>query len=117
MTRSCSAATCSMTARPLAAPWTLGGYRGSAEFVAAALDAEACKAIAVSWLLDAPGSSNSIPADVLAGQGADLSADYIVAGSVRATNGVAPPDAEYRLLKPARSPEAAEAACEKARRG
>jgi hypothetical protein len=102
-------------ARPLAAPWTLGGYRGSAGFVAAALDAEPCTAIAVSWLLDQPGSANSIPADVLLAQGANLPADYRFVGSVQGTNDAAPASVQYRLLKPARSAEVAEAACKKAR--
>jgi hypothetical protein len=100
----------------LAAPWTLGGYTGSAAFVATALDAESCKAIAASWLLDAPATSNSIPATILERQGADAAADYSVAGSIHAAGGAAS-DVDYRLLKPVRSPEAAEAACEKARQG
>lgn len=103
-------------ARPLAAPWTLAGYRGSANFVAAALHAESCQTIAASWMLDEPGSADAIPADVLIAEGIDLSADYTVVGSIRETRGVAPSSLEYRVLKPARSTEAARSACEAARR-
>jgi hypothetical protein len=103
-------------ARPLAAPWTLGGYRGTTAFVAASLNAEPCDAIATSWILSDHGSTNTIPSEVLVGQGIDLSADYSVVGSIHGTRSEEPPSFEYRLLRPARSPQAAQSACEEARR-
>ncbi|MBV9564988.1 MAG: hypothetical protein JOY90_31755 [Bradyrhizobium sp.] len=102
-------------ARPLAAAWTLGGYPGSADVVVAALGSEACAAIATSWILDAPGSASAIPADVLRPFGIDVSTDYRVAGSVKATAELAPQPSENRLLKPVRGAEEARLACEQAR--
>jgi hypothetical protein len=106
-----------MGARPLGVAWTLGrGYPGSGDFLTAALDDEACEAIAASWILTEPGSADSFSPEILGRSGIDVSGDYLQVGTIRSTRGVVPKPFEHRLLKPARSPDVARKACEEARR-
>src|SRR2546423_3230373 len=46
-------------ARPLSIAWTLGGYPGSTDCLAAALPGETCEAIAGSWILTEPSSRDA----------------------------------------------------------
>jgi hypothetical protein len=105
-----------MGARPLGVAWTLGGYPGTADYVAAALDHESCSAIAASWLLTEPGSQKPISADFLARFGIDVARDYIEVGSIASRRSFAPQKFEQRLLRPTRSLDAARQACEAARK-
>jgi len=102
-------------ARPLGVAWTLGGYRGSAAFLTAALDDEPCDAIAASWILTEPEAADSFSPEILRRFGIDVSRDYLDVGLIRSTRSFVPKQFEHRLLKPARSPDVAKA-CEDARR-
>jgi hypothetical protein len=123
MTGSSPGALYAIGARPLAAPWTLGGYAGSADFVAAALSDESCKAIAVSWMLTEPGSANAISTDILQRVGINLSTDYHTVGSISSRRSLvlssrrsfAPQEFEQWLLKPTRTADQAQRSCEQAR--
>jgi hypothetical protein len=105
-----------MGARPLGVAWTLGGYAGSRDFLTAALGGETCEAIAVSWILTEPDAADSFSPEILRPFGIDISTDYLDVGSISSTRSFAPKRFQQRLLKPARSTEAARLACENARR-
>jgi hypothetical protein len=105
-----------MGARPLGTAWTLGGYHGSTDFLAAALDGEPCEAIAVSWILTEPSAPERFSVEMLRQFGIDLAADYVSVGSISSTRSFSPQKFEHRLLKPVRSAEMARLACENARR-
>jgi hypothetical protein len=105
-----------MGARPLGVAWTLAGYPGSGNFLTAALDDEACEAIAASWILTEPGSADSFSPDILMRFGIDIASDYRGVGSIRSTRSFAPQQFEHQLLKPVRDPDVARLACENARR-
>jgi hypothetical protein len=105
-----------MGARPLGVAWTLAGYPGSGNFLTAALDDEACEAIAASWILTEPGSADSFSPDILRRFGIDIASDYRSVGSIRSTRSFAPRQFEHQLLKPVRDPDVARLACENARR-
>ncbi len=102
-------------ARPMGAAWTLGGYPGSDDFLAMALDQETCGSIGSSWILTEPNSRDALLPDVLERFGIHLSRDYLDVGSINSVRAYAPKTFEHRLLKPARSAEAARLACEDAR--
>jgi hypothetical protein len=105
-----------MGARPLGVAWTLGGYPGSTDFLAAALDGESCEAIAASWILTEPTAPDRFSVEMLRQFGIDVLADYAAVGSISGTRSFSPQKFEHRLLKPVRSAETARLACEKARR-
>jgi hypothetical protein len=105
-----------MGARPLGIAWTLGGYQGSTDFLASALDGEPCDAIATSWILTEPSTPDRFSVEMLRQFGIDLAADYVSVGSINSTRGFSPQKFEHRLLKPARGAEMARIACEDARR-
>jgi hypothetical protein len=102
--------------RALGVAWTLGGYPGTADFVAAALKLQACEAIGKAWILTEPDSKGSLSPDMLRQFGIEIARDYSETGSIESTRGFAPLTFQQRLLKPARSPEVARRACEDARR-
>jgi len=104
-----------MGARPLGSAWTPSGYQGSGDLFTAALDSEACDAIVAAWILMEPTAPSFSP-EILRRFGIDISTDYTDVGSINSTRSFAPLKFEHRLLKPARSPEAARLACENARR-
>jgi hypothetical protein len=103
-------------ARPLGPAWTLGGYQGSTDFLAAALEGESCEAIATSWVLTEPSAPDRFSVDMLRQFGIDIAGDYVSVGSVNATRGLLPREFEHQLLKPVRRAEAARIACENERR-
>lgn len=105
-----------MGARPLGVASTLAGYPGSRDYLTAALDGETCEAIAVSWILTEPGARDSFSPELLQRFGINISSDYLDVGSINSTRSFAPQQFEQRLLRPARSPDAARLACETARR-
>lgn len=103
-------------ARSLGVAWALGGYSGSNDFVAAALNLETCEAIGRTWILTEPGSKDSISPDLLRRIGIEIERDYLDVGSIESARSFAPLTFQHRLLKPVRNPEAARLACEEARR-
>jgi hypothetical protein len=105
-----------MGGRPLGVAWTLAGYKGSADYLAMALDGETCEAIASSWILTEPSAPDSFSSDILRRFGIDISADYLSVGSISSTRSFRPQLFEQQLLKPARTPDVARLACESARR-
>jgi hypothetical protein len=105
-----------MGARPLGVAWTLAGYPGSTDFLRAALDDEACEAIAVAWILTEPSAPVRFSYEMLGQFGIDISTDYLNVGSISSMRSISPQNFEHRLLKPRRDPEAARLACENARR-
>lgn len=102
-------------ARPLALAWISGGYPGSNDLLAAALGLESCEVIGRSWILADPGGPDSLSPGVLRNVGIEIERDYLIAGNVSWTRGFAPSHVHQYLLKPKRSPEAAQADCERAR--
>jgi hypothetical protein len=104
-----------MEARPLGSAWTPSGYPGSGDLLTAALESETCDSIASAWILTEPAAAAFSP-EILRRFGIDISTDYSDVGSINSTRSFAPLKFEHRLLKPARSPEAARLACENARR-
>ncbi|HEU0085183.1 MAG TPA: hypothetical protein VFQ87_20225 [Bradyrhizobium sp.] len=102
-------------ARSPGAAWLIGGYPGSTDFAAAALNLETCDAIAKAWILTEPGSKDTMPPDMLRRFGIEITRDYLDAGSIDSRRAFAPQTFRHRLLKPARSAEAARLACEHAR--
>jgi hypothetical protein len=105
-----------MGARPLGVAWTLSGYPGSTDFLAAVLDGESCEAIVASWILVEPNTPERFSVEMLRQFGIDIAADYVNVGSISSTRSFSPQMFEHRLLKPARSAEVARLACENARR-
>ena len=105
-----------MGARPLGAASTFAGYPGSRDYLIAALGGETCESIAVSWILTEPNAPDSYSPAILRPFGIEISTDYLDVGSISSTRSFAPQRFEQRLLKPARSPEAARLACENAKR-
>jgi hypothetical protein len=105
-----------MGARPLGVAWTIGGYPGSTDFLAAALNDEPCEAIATSWILTEPTAPEAFSFKMLQQFGIDISADYVSVGSINSTRGFSPRKFEHQLLKPVRSAEVARMACENTRR-
>jgi hypothetical protein len=103
-------------ARSLGAAWAIGGYSGSNDFVAAALNLETCEAIAIAWILTEPGSKDALSPDLLRRFGIEIARDYLDVGSIESTRDFAPTRFQQRLLKPARSSEVARLACDDARR-
>jgi hypothetical protein len=104
-----------MGARPLGAAWTLGGYPGSNDFLAAALNRETCETIATAWILTEPGSKDWLSWEMLRPSGIDIARDYREVASIDARRAFAPLTFEQRLLKPTRNAEVARLACEQAR--
>ena len=105
-----------MGARPLGVAWMSAGYPGSHRFLAAALHQESCDLIGASWILTEPDSPDSYPPSLLDQFGIDISQDYVRAGSIISTRSFSPQKFEHRLLKPLRSLDVAQMACENARR-
>jgi hypothetical protein len=96
--------------------WTLGGYPGSNDVLAAAQNLETCEAIGRAWILTEPGSKDSLSPDLLLQFGIEIARDYLEVGSIDSTRSFAPLTFQHRLLKPVRSSEAARLACDDARR-
>jgi hypothetical protein len=80
-----------------------------------ALAQETCGSIGLAWVLTETNSSDALSPGVLERLGIHLSRDHLDVGSIKSVRAYAPKTFEHRLLKPARSPEAARLACEKAR--
>jgi hypothetical protein len=93
----------------------MGGYSGSKDFVAAALNLETCEAIAIAWILTEPGSKDSLSPDLLRRFGIEIARDYLDVGSINSTRSFGPLTFQHRLLKPVRSSEVARLACDEAR--
>ena len=105
-----------MGARPPGVPWIFAGYPGSTDFLRAALDDEACEAIAMAWILTEPSAPARFSYETLRQFGIDIMTDYVNVGSISSTRSISPQNFEHRLLKPVRSPEVARLACENAKR-
>lgn len=92
-------------------PWTLGGYPGTAAFVAQSFRQVPCAEFERVWLLTEPGSISKVPPEAAASIGVDMDRDFEAIGSFQTPYG----GTQY-LLRPRRSAEAARAACEAARK-
>ncbi|MDW3681746.1 hypothetical protein RA280_08285 [Cupriavidus sp. CV2] len=91
--------------------WTLGGYRGSDNFVADGLGYVPCEQLAMAWFLTEPHGPRPISSGILASFGADLGEDFKIVGTLKF------PDGQIQQLhKPIRSADAAVAACEEQRK-
>jgi hypothetical protein len=99
--------------------WHIGGYKGSNEVEIEMLKKVSCEDLSRAWLLAEPEGPRALSTEVLSSFGAGQSEDYEVVGSLRTAQGISgwyrtPKGAGARLqhfLKPARSNEAAIAAC------
>ncbi len=103
-----------MQAHGLGQPWMVGAYPGSDRLAMESLDTEKCGDIARAWLLDEPEGPRSLTTRaVLAYFGADLDADYVRVGTLMTPPGAGGHPLAYPqyLLKPARLPSTATAAC------
>lgn len=98
---------------PAANPWDLGGYRGSAAMVEAALQDLPCAEVAEMWVLTEPGGPREITAGVLGVSGATLTADYAVAAEWTVPTAVTRGGAPLRqlLYRPTRATDDARSAC------
>jgi hypothetical protein len=93
--------------------WIIGGYPGSKELAEASLRLVPCDQLSRAWLLMEPDGPIRIPAEVLSGFGADVAADFALAGSFSTAPGAGGHDASrvQQLWKPTRPLDAAVAAC------
>jgi hypothetical protein len=106
-----------MRASLMGSAWIQGGYPGSSRHVVALLGRLTCGELARAWLLNQPVNTTSIDPVVLVSFGANLETDYeAVATIVMDERFFGYPEhwVQY-LLKPRRSPVAAETACVAAR--
>jgi hypothetical protein len=102
-------------------PWIAGGYPGSQRVATLTLRRVSCSILAESWLLTESTRPDAIPLGVIASFGADASADYALAASLKTAEGegAGGPGTRYdqQLLKPTRPKEVAIRSCEAARSG
>ena len=102
-------------AKPAGAPWLIGGYPGSDALAAGFLNRASCEELARSWILAEPDGPRKLSADVLSKNGIDIARDYTIAAVLDSPTGTYPDSYEQQLLKPARPPQEAVAACRSAR--
>lgn len=67
--------------------WTIGGYPGSLRLAQASLARTPCWKIANAWILFEPEGPRSIPAELMAGLGADFPGGYEHAGTWQTAEG------------------------------
>lgn len=98
--------------------WTIGGYPGSSKLAVAALKTVSCENLSVAWLLLEPEGPRKISAEVLSSFGADIAADYEIAGTLKTAEGAGGYNEKrvQLLLRPVRAADFAMTACEAARK-
>jgi hypothetical protein len=67
----------------LCIPWLIGGYKGSNDFVLAALDMVSNSTLHVAWVLTAPGGSRGLSSEILSYLGLDFPDSYKAVGKLR----------------------------------
>lgn len=96
-----------LDARSVGLAWLLGGYQGSARYVARALEHARCGDLVAAWVLAAPDGPRRLPPEILNGFGADLDTDYQRVGKLMAPGGIL-----QELYKPVRESATGDRACE-----
>jgi len=104
-----------LSAKPVGAPWLLGGYPGSNDVVQKNLDLVSCQELARSWILTEPEGPVRLSPDLLLKYDIDLSRDFEAVGTLEAPTGTYPTAFRQYLLKPKRAFPEADSACEKKR--
>lgn len=104
-------------AKPVGAPWLIGGYPGSDQLAAFNLDLVACQELVRSWVLTEPDGPLRLSPDLLKRYGIDLQRDFEVLGTLDAPIGGFPKSYQQELLKPKLASREALSACENARAG
>ena len=104
-----------LAAKPLGAAWLLGGYPGSNALAIASLDLASCQELARSWILTETHGPLAISPDVPMKYSIDLLQDFEIVGTLNAPTGSFPTAYQQQLLKPNRTLQTAEDACNAAR--
>ena len=89
-------------AKPLGAPWLVGGYPGSSILAAKMLDQTSCANLAQSWILVERDGPRQLPATILKRYGIDVLRDYDSVGSFDSPKGDYPNSYRQDILKPRR---------------
>jgi type IV secretory pathway VirB2 component (pilin) len=104
-----------MAAKPVGAPWLIGGYPGSDELAAKFLGRVSCEELAESWILTEPDGLRKLSPNLLKQHGTDIQRDYAVVAVLDSPTGTYPDSYKQQLLKPMRTRQASVSACESAR--
>ena len=89
-------------ARAVGLPWLCGGYPGSADMVAAALDRVPNHTLKKAWILTEPTGPRKLSPDILERYDIDLVKNYIEVGTIDSPIGEYPDSYKQHLLKPVR---------------
>ena len=110
-----------LRAENLGQAWVVGGYPGSLKLATAALKRVSCEKIAGAWLLVEDKGSRSIPNELLASVGANVTEHYQAVASWNTAAGAGdypyPPQRPQTLLRPTRAFGDAVRVCNDKRRG
>ena len=104
-----------MAAKPVGAPWLIGGYPGSNALAEKYLNRTSCDELAESWILTEPDGLRKLSPELLKQHGLDIQRDYAVAAVLDSPTGTYPDSYKQQLLKPVRPPQESVSACELAR--
>jgi hypothetical protein len=104
-----------LSAKPVGAPWLLGGYPGSNNLAKKDLDLVSCQELVRSWILTEPDGPLRLSPGLLLEYGIDLIRDFEIVGTLGAPTGSFPTVYQQQLLKPKRSFPEAKSACETTR--
>lgn len=89
-------------AKPLGLAWLGGGYPGSNEMVAAALNKVPPTELLRAWILTEPEGPRTLSLDLLRNYNIDLKNDYVIVGSLDSPTGTFPKSYKQYLWRPAR---------------
>ena len=94
-----------MGAKSIGRPWLIGGYKGSNNLAATALDRVSSDDLAHAWVLEEPKGPRTLSEGLLTRYGIDMRRDYQDVGTVMSPVGTYAERYEQHLLKPIRVPE------------